>query len=77
MTIDSSRDINKIQKGKIQDFKINKEVLQGDALSITIFNDTLEYVVGRNERTLRNREGHIVAYADETMLITRNRRTKC
>lgn len=53
------------QKGKTQNFTTSKGVWQGDALSTSISNRTLEYVV-RNRR-------QILSYANDTLLRTKNR----
>lgn len=44
MTLSQSRVSAVTRKGEMEEFKINKAVRQGDALSATLFNLALEYV---------------------------------
>lgn len=75
MTMSSNMVNIRTQKGETEEFVINKGVRQGDSLSATLFNLALEYVVRKfNKGTLRTREGQIIAYADDIVLITKNRR---
>lgn len=64
----------KTQKGETEEFEIDKGVRQGDSLSATLFNLALQYVLRKIKKgTLRTRGGQIVAYADDIVLITKNR----
>ena len=54
------------QKGETEEFEFNRGVRQGDALSATLFNLALQYVLKRIEKgTLRTKGEQIVAYADD------------
>jgi len=62
------------QKGETEEFEFNRGVRQGDALSATLFNLALQYVLRRIKKgTLRTKGEQIVAYADDIALITRSR----
>ncbi|XP_056640928.1 uncharacterized protein LOC130447902 [Diorhabda sublineata] len=64
------------QVGNTEEFEINQGVRQGDALSTTLFNLALEYVMRKiDKRTIKTRSGQIVAYADDIAFITRSRNT--
>ena len=65
----------KFQRGITEEIGVNKGVRQGDALSATLFNLALEYVVRKiNTGTLRTRGGQIIAYADDIVLVTKRRK---
>ena len=75
MTMKSSK-MNVITEYGITDsFEINKGVRQGDALSATLFNLALEYVLRKVSKkgTLRTRGEQIIAYADDIAVITKRR----
>ena len=58
MTMSESTTTIVTQKGETREFVINKGVRQGDTLSATLFNLTLEYVMRRiNKGRLRTRGG--------------------
>lgn len=76
MTMTNTRMRVKTTKGVTEEFEINKGVRQGDSLSTTLFNLALDYVVKKiNKGTLRTREGQIIAYADDIVIISKNRKT--
>lgn len=54
--------------------KIEKRVSQGDFLSATLFNIVLEYATRNiNKGIINTREGQILAYADDLVIITKTR----
>lgn len=65
----------KTLKGETEEFEINRGVRQGDSLSALLFNIALEYVLRNiSKGTLRTRGGQLIAYADDIVLVTKNRR---
>lgn len=59
---------------KAHDHNMEIEMLFIDSLSATLFDLALEYVVRKiNKGYLRTRKGQIIAYADDIVIITKNR----
>lgn len=74
MTLETTRISIKTQKGETTEFTINKGVKQGDALSATLFNMSIEYITRKiNKGTLRTRGGQLLAYADDLVLMAKRR----
>lgn len=74
MTMENSKICVKTRKGDTCEFLVNKGVRQGDSLSATLFNLTLEYVTKKiNKKSIRTNGGQIIAYADDVVLITKRR----
>ncbi|CAG9829791.1 unnamed protein product [Diabrotica balteata] len=75
MTMRTTKISIKTQRGETEEFSINKGMKQGDALSTTLFNLALEYVLRNiNKGNLRTRGGQIIAYADDIVIIAKNRK---
>lgn len=75
MTMQNTRATILTQKGESDQININRGVRQGDALSATLFNLSLEYVMRKVQKgNLRSGGQQIIAYADDIVIITKSRK---
>lgn len=74
MTMNNNTISIKTPRGKTEEFRINKGVRQGDALSATLFNIAIEQITKKiNKGNLRTGGGQIIAYADDIVIMAKNR----
>lgn len=75
MTLSNTTAFVRTDYGDTKEFKTTRGVRQGDALSATLFNIALEYVLRKlnTKGSLRCKGSQIIAYADDLVVMTKRR----
>lgn len=73
-TMEKSEAIVSTREGNTETFETNVGIRQGDSLSSALFNIVLEHVIRKVDcrGIIRNKEGQIIAYADDVLIIGRS-----
>lgn len=73
MTLNKTTAKIRTPDGETESLVVNTGVRQGDAISATLFNLVLEYIVRKSKcnGTIINKESQLIAYADDVVIIAR------